>query len=137
MSVAKTIEIISRHVGTVNLKVKGERRRITFEEKRDGIGVAKVDEDEAEVLLGHPNLKKDFWKEDAIEVAAEKTEKTEKTEKKEEKKPEKAADLIEKIQAAQTEEEVNTLLGDDKRVSVVSAADIRIEELKEKAGKQD
>lgn len=63
---ARTIEIISRHTGTVNVKVHGVNRKIHFEERRPGVGLAVVDDDEAEALLV-PGLKNDFWKE-ALEV---------------------------------------------------------------------
>lgn len=56
---SKTIEIVSIHKGNVNLTVKGEPRKILFQDKGD-VGYAVVDHDEAAVLLklGLP----DFWK---------------------------------------------------------------------------
>lgn len=56
---SKTIEIASIHKGPVAVPVRGESRTITFEDKGD-VGYAKVDHDEAAVLLkvGLP----DFWK---------------------------------------------------------------------------
>ena len=59
---SKSIQIISRNIGTMSVSVNGESRTITFESKtRDGktVGVAMVDHDEASVLL---RLPKDFWK---------------------------------------------------------------------------
>jgi hypothetical protein len=59
---SKSIQIVSRHIGTISVSVKGESRTIKFESKtRDGktVGVGMVDHDEASVLLRVP---KDFWK---------------------------------------------------------------------------
>lgn len=63
----KTVEVISRHKGKINLHVKGEDRPIVFEDKGD-VGRAMVDTDEAAVLLyvGEETKKRtgfaDFWK---------------------------------------------------------------------------
>ena len=57
----KTIEILSvPDRGNVNLTVKGEPRKIRFENKGE-VSIAPCDHDEAEVLLGLPG--NDFWKE--------------------------------------------------------------------------
>jgi len=48
-------------------------------------------------------------------------------------KAEKAADLIEQIEAAETVEQVNEIWGNDKRATVVDAAEKKIAELEEAA----
>lgn len=58
---SKTIEIISvLDRGRVGLTVKGESRKIPFENK-GGVSVAMVDHDEAAILLSLPG--RGFWKE--------------------------------------------------------------------------
>lgn len=48
-----------------------------------------------------------------------------------------AAELIAEIEKAETEEAVNTVLGKDKRATVLAAAEKRIAELKENTGSGD
>jgi phosphate uptake regulator len=58
---SRTIEIISvAGRGRVGLTVKGEPRKITFDDKGP-VSLALCDHDEAEILLGLPG--RDFWKE--------------------------------------------------------------------------
>ena len=114
---SRTIEIISRHTGKVSFKCKGESRSVVFEEK-GSVGVAMVDSDEAEEFLkiGKP----DFWKETAIEVKTLAPQDTEKRT---------HHQVIADIKAAETVEAVEALIVGDERPSVLSAADIRKEEL--------
>jgi hypothetical protein len=151
---ARTIEIISRHTGKINFKCKGEQRSVVFEDKGN-IGVAMVDNDEAEVFLrvGKP----DYWKEAAVEVkAATKQEPAKEPAKKDEtgkgegeagkgegeagkgagddKKDEVVTKrhhsaVIADIKVAETPEAVDALIVGEERPSVLSAADIRKEEL--------
>lgn len=67
---SKTIEVVSIHKGTISVPVKGENRRIKFEDK-GAVGVALCDHDEAAVLLGLPG--KDYWKEGAVVDTQDKT----------------------------------------------------------------
>lgn len=128
---ARTINIISRHIGKIRFKCKGEPRSVVFEDKGE-VGVAVVDHDEAEVFLkvGKP----DFWKEEGLELKGEvKTPGEKAPGKGEEEKVKKRnhLELIAEIKAAVTIEAVDALLVDEVRPSVLSAADIRKEELAE------
>lgn len=110
----RTIEIISRHMGKIAFKCKGEPRSVIFEDKGE-VGVALVDNDEAEVFLrvGKP----DYWKEDAIEVNTSAVTKR------------RHQEVIADIKVAETAEAVDALTAGDDRPSVLSAAEIRKEEL--------
>jgi len=116
----KNIEIASIHKGKVGLLAKGEQRTVHFEDKGE-VGVAMVDEHEAKELLtiGLPH----YWK--PTVNADDGNKKDEDTEA----KPLKAAEVIASIAAATTIEEVDAAVGDDKRVSVLTAAKDRRAEL--------
>ena len=154
---ARTIQIISRHTGKIRFKCKDEQRTVVFEEKGN-VGIAMVDNDEAEVFLkvGKP----DYWKEAAVEVKAV-------TKQEPDKEPETGKDgaeagkgegeagkgtdeagkgenndkkdealtkrhhsaVIADIKIAETVEAVDALIVGEERPSVLSAADIRKEEL--------
>lgn len=67
---AKTITIASTIIGPVGLQIaNGENRVVVFEEK-NGVGVAQIDNEEAEVLLGAIGLP-DYWKPGTPEVSLE------------------------------------------------------------------
>lgn len=162
---AKTIEIISRHTGTINVKVQGVNRKIHFEERRPGVGLALVDSEEAEALLV-PGLKNDFWKE-ALEVKAPvKLQEVKKTpeagkeggegkapgageegkgtgegEEGKGKQEDPATrrnhrDVIADIKVAETAEAVDALIVGEDRPSVLSSAEVRKEELAAAAPKE-
>ncbi|KAA0888759.1 hypothetical protein [Oryzomonas rubra] len=115
----KTIEIASIHKGDVNICTKSnEQRTITFEDK-GAVGLALVDNDEAEILLeiGLPN----YWKPtvnggSASDSSAASDDSTVKVI---------ATVLIEQINAAETAEAVDVLVGDDTRKTVLAAATAR------------
>jgi len=152
---SRTIEIISRHKGKIRFKCKGEQRLVVFEDKGN-VGVAKVNNDEAEVFLkvGKP----DFWKETTIELKPPAKPQDDQDDKKpaqddqkdnegmdpgkgtgeagegNEKKDEvvtkrKHTDVIADIKVAETVEAVDALIVGEERPSVLSAADIRKEDL--------
>lgn len=131
---SKTIEIASIHKGNVNLTVKGEPRKILFQDKGD-VGYAVVDHDEAAVLLklGLP----DFWKPGAknqadtnINTGSTGAESgTDDDDNKEARAT--ATSVAEKIKAAATIEEVDALAADDERATVVNAAAKRRKELQQ------
>ena len=67
---AKTIEVVSPHIGPVKFTLRnGETRTVQFEDKA-GIGFALVDEDEANHLLGEIGAP-DFMKPGAGEAPVE------------------------------------------------------------------
>ena len=133
---ARTIEIISRHIGTVNFTCKGEKRTVNFEDK-GSVGVAMVDNDEAELFLevGMP----DFWQEKTVVV---KTKSNQDTGAPQEpagapqgttsKKPT-VKELTAQIEAATTVAEVDAIIEGETRPSVLSVADIRKGQLEAKA----
>lgn len=162
---AKTIEIISRHTGTINVKVQGANRKIYFEERRPGVGLALVDSEEAEALLV-PGLKNDFWKE-ALEVkepvklhevkkapeagkeggegkepgTGEEGKGTGEGEEGKGKQEEVTTkrnhrDVIADIKVAETSEAVDALIVGEDRPSVLSSAEVRKEELAAAAPKE-
>ena len=132
---ARTIEIASIHKGTIAFHTKGESRSVKFEDKGD-VGLAMVDNDEAEVFLtiGLP----DYWKPGGITVKADKADKADKAEKAEKADTDagkadtgkrKAADVISDITTAETAEAVDAIAAGDARATVVAAVEARKAEL--------
>ena len=129
---SRTIEVASIHIGTINLGTKdGEQRSIDFEDK-GGVGFALVDEAEAEILLGGIG-RPEYWKPgttgDAVADALNNDPEASPAAAALMAGKKAVAEAIEKIKAAQTVEEVDALLGDDKRKNVVKAAEDRKAEL--------
>lgn len=129
---SRTIEVASIHIGTINLGTKdGEQRSIDFEDK-GGVGFALVDEAEAEILLGGIG-RPEYWKPgttgDAVADALNNDPEASAAAAALMAGKKAVAEAIEKIKAAQTVEEVDALLGDDKRKNVVKAAEDRKAEL--------
>jgi hypothetical protein len=129
----KTITVASRIIGPVGLGIaNGEQRIVTFEEK-DGIGVAMVDNEEAEVLLGAIG-KPDYWKPGSEDLSLEDIINADPAAKA-------AADaitgmtglaianLVKKINKAETAEDVDTLVGTETNPKVLTAASKRKDEL--------
>ena len=131
---SKTIEIASIHKGNINLTVKGEPRKIHFQDKGD-VGYAVVDHDEAAVLLklGLP----DFWKPGAknqvdANINTNNTGAESHTgDGNDQEARATATSVAEKIKAATTIEEVDALAADDERATVVNAAAKRRKELQQ------